>query len=78
MQEKKARIISGGVCIVAPGRDICSREDLYWLFSCRRRDFAGIVDKVERRVIAWHRKAQIRDPLSLPIDVSEWNEWQQR
>ncbi|MCZ4432249.1 hypothetical protein O3S81_21295 [Agrobacterium sp. SOY23] len=48
------------------------------LFNHRRSDFAGIVDKVQRRVIAWHRKAQIRDPLSLPIDVSEWNEWQQR
>ncbi|KJX86393.1 hypothetical protein SY94_3845 [Agrobacterium tumefaciens] len=36
------------------------------------------MDKVEQRVIAWHRKAQNRDPLSLPIDVSEWNEWQQR
>jgi hypothetical protein len=47
------------------------------LFNHRRGDFAGIVDKVKQHVIAWHRKAQNRDPLSLPTDVSEWNEWQQ-
>ncbi len=78
MQEKKARIISGGIRIVAAGRNVCPHEDLSAIFHRRRRDFAGIVDKVEGRVIAWHRKAQIRDPLSLPTDVSEWNEWQQR
>ncbi|MCZ7488632.1 hypothetical protein [Rhizobium rhizogenes] len=78
MQEKKARIISRDIRIVATGRKVCPREDLSALFNRRRRDFAGIVDKVERRVIAWHRKAQNRDPLSLPTDVSEWNEWQQR
>ena len=78
MQEKKARIISGGHRIVGKGRDVCLRRELPGLFNRRHSDFDGIVDKVERRVIAWHRKAQNRDPLSLPIDVSEWNEWQQR
>ena len=78
MQEKKARIISGGIRIVGAGRNVCPHEELSAIFNRRRRDFAGIVDKVEGRVIAWHRKAQNRDPLSLPTDVSEWNEWQQR
>jgi len=53
-------------------------KELPRLFSHCRSDFAAIVDKGERHVIAWHRKAQNRDPLSLPIDVSEWNEWQHR
>lgn len=78
MQEKKARIISEGYRIVGAGRDVCPHEELPALFNRCRRDFAAIVDKVERRVIAWHRKAQDRDPLSLSTDVSEWNEWQQR
>ena len=78
MQEKKARIISGGHRIVGKGRDVCLRRELPGLFNRHHSDFDGIVDKVERRVIAWHRKAQGRGPLSLPTDVSEWNEWQLR
>ncbi len=72
MQEKKARIISWGNRIVGRSRFICLYEELRGLSGCRRGDFAGIVDMVERRVIAWHRKAQNRDRLSLPTDVSEW------
>ncbi|MDH7809922.1 MULTISPECIES: hypothetical protein [Rhizobium/Agrobacterium group] len=78
MQEKKARIISGGNRIVGRGADVCRREELPRLFNCRPGDFSAVVDKVERRVIAGHRKVQDRKPLSLPTDVSEWNEWQQR
>ncbi|WP_164876631.1 hypothetical protein [Agrobacterium sp. RS6] len=78
MQEKKARIISGGNRIVGRGPDVCRCEELPRLFNCRPRDFSAVVDKVERRVIAGHRKVQDRKPLSLPTDVSEWNEWQQR
>ncbi|KJF69680.1 hypothetical protein [Rhizobium nepotum] len=78
MQEKKARIISRGNRIVGRGRDVCPQEESPGLLNRRRQDFAGVVDKVERRVIAWHCKAQDREPLSLPTDVSEWTEWQQR
>ncbi|KJF72506.1 MULTISPECIES: hypothetical protein [Rhizobium/Agrobacterium group] len=78
MQEKKARIISGGNRIVGRGRDVCLHEELPGHFYRRLGDFAGVVDKVEWRVIAWHRKAQDREPLSLLTDVSEWNEWQPR
>jgi hypothetical protein len=78
MQEKKARIISGGYRIVGAGRDVCPHKELSGLFNRTRGDFDRIVDKVQRRVIAWHRKTQGCGPLSLPTDVSEWNEWQPR
>lgn len=76
MQEKKARIISGGTRIVGRGADVCRREELPRLLIVSLD--SSVVDKVERRVIAGHRKVQHRKPLSLPTDVSEWNEWQQR
>lgn len=75
MQEKKARIIYRTSRIVAVSRNVIGQKHSV-ILPAAASYFQSVVDKVGGRVIAWRLNAQDCEPLSMPAEVSEWNEWQ--